>query len=211
MTGAALWNPRTGEYSSVSFHSEETARRLLGIYLESDLPPYIYTLRDGVIHIYHPGPLTDLEKMFMEERLATPYKRFHIGEVPESLDNVLLFYSMRPKEVVAPVYEKLRHEDCNPFYYFDMFGRETAIMEVFSRTTSKANAMRRIAEIAGADRIVAYGDNVNDLPMLRAATEGVAVANAIEDVRREASRIIGKNTEDAVPLDILDDMKNSNH
>lgn len=209
MTGAAIWDRKENRYHHASFHHENTARRLVDIYRRHGLSSFVYTLGDdNVIHIFHIGAMSPLEREFMEERLDTPYKKFHIpedgnSELPEYLDKVLLFYSMRPTEEVEPVYEEIREsEDLRAVFYHDMYGEDIALMEVFGPDASKANAVRALAEMIGADRIVAYGDNVNDLPILEVADDAVAVENAVDSVKAVADRIIGPNTADSVAKDI---------
>ena len=209
MTGAAIWDRNENRYHHASFHAEETARRLADLYRRHKLSAFVYTLgEDNVIHIYHIGRMSPLEREFMEERLSTPYKKFHIpdngcSELPQHLDNVLLFYSMRPTEEVTPVYEEIRDSaDLRAVFYHDMYGEEIALMEVFGPDASKANAVRALVEMIGADRIVAYGDNVNDLPILEVADDAVAVENAVDSVKAVANRIIGPNTENSVAKDI---------
>lgn len=68
---------------------------------------------------------------------------------------------------------------------------------------SKASAVKALKAQLGAEYLVVYGDNLNDLPMMAVADESVAVANALPEVKAAASRIIGPNTDDAVALDIL--------
>ena len=51
--------------------------------------------------------------------------------------------------------------------------------------------MRAVAARYGADRTVAFGDNVNDLPMMLAADHAVAVANALQEVKEAADEVIG--------------------
>ena len=209
MTGAAIWNREDNRYVHASFHREETARRLMELYHRHGLSAFVYILgEDNVIHIYHIGEMSDLEREFMEERLHTPYKNFHIldkeeGELPERLDHVLLFYSMRPTEEVTRVYDEIKDsEDLRAVFYHDMYGEEIALMEVFGPEASKANAVRRLADMVGADRIVAYGDNVNDIPILEVADDAVVVENAVEAARLVAGRVIGPNSEDSVAKDI---------
>ena len=162
MTGAAIWNRADNRYIYAAFHHEETAKRLVELYRRHRLSTFIYILGDdNVIHIYHIGDMSDLEREFMEERLHTPYKDFHIldredGELPERLDKVLLFYSMRPEEEVRRVYDVIKDsDDLRAVFYHDMYGDEIALMEVFGPEASKANAVRRLAEMVGAGRIVA--------------------------------------------------------
>lgn len=209
MTGAAIWDRRDNQYLHASFHRATTAKRLVDLYRRHGLSTFIYILgEDNVIHIYHIGNMSPLERVFMEERLATPYKRFHIpedgnSELPSKLDRVLLFYSMRPTEEVERVYDEIKDaDDLRAVFYHDMYGEEIALMEVFSPDASKANAVRILADMVGADRIVAYGDNVNDLPILEVADDAVAVENAVDAVKGIADRIIGPNTENSVAKDI---------
>lgn len=209
MTGAAIWDRTDNQYIHASFHREATAKRLVDLYRKYGLGTFIYILgEDNVIHIYHLGGMSALEGVFMEERLATPYKRFHIsedgnGDLPLKLDRVLLFYSMRPTEEVKRVYDEIKDsDDLRAVFYHDMYGEEIALMEVFGQDASKANAVRILADMVGADRIVAYGDNVNDLPILEVADDAVAVENAVDAVKGIADRIIGPNTENSVAKDI---------
>ena len=209
MTGAAIWNREDNRYVYAAFHREETAKRLVELYRRHRLSAFIYILGDdNVIHIYHIGDMSDLEREFMEERMHTPYKDFHIldreeGQLPERLDKVLLFYSMRPEEEVRRVYDEIKDsDDLRAVFYHDMYGDEIALMEVFGQEASKANAVRRLADMVGAERIVAYGDNVNDIPILEVADDAVAVANAVEAARLAAGRVIGPNYEDSVAKDI---------
>jgi threonine dehydrogenase-like Zn-dependent dehydrogenase len=63
-----------------------------------------------------------------------------------------------------------------------------------------------VVEEVGAERVVVFGDNVNDLPMMQEATHAVAVGNAIEQVRQAADEVIGCNTDDCVAEWILRDI-----
>ncbi len=209
MTGAAIWDGRDNRYLHASFHRESTARKLLEIYQKNGLCTFVYILGDdNVIHIYHLGEMSPLERKFMEERLSTPYKKFHVDDrgcsrLPNRLDKVLLFYSMRPTEEVRRVYDEIKDaSDLKAVFYHDMYGEEIALMEVFGPEASKANAVKILADMAEADKIVAYGDNVNDIPILSIADDAVAVGNAVDEVKGIAGRIIGPNSEDSVAKDI---------
>ena len=85
-------------------------------------------------------------------------------------------------------------------YYLDVYHPENYYLEVASARASKANAVHRIRRDGGFDKIVAFGDNYNDLPLFDAADETCAVANARAEVRERADHVIGANTEDGVAL-----------
>ncbi len=209
MTGSAIWNPADGLFMESTVMLPDTAQRILDTVRSHNLPTFIYQLSEGKIHIYHTGTLSDNERNFISERSDSQYKIFHIPEngeslVPEKLTNISLFYSMQPTAHVEETFADIKGNiECNPIFYHDLFGEETGIMEVFSPEASKANAIKRLKAISGADRVVAFGDNINDIPMLREADVAVAVENAVPEVKRIADVIIGSNTIDAVPRFIL--------
>lgn len=212
MTGSATWCRKTYSYSNVHSLTTREADRIIALCERMKLPVFVYTLRDEVLHVYHTGPLTDAERAFMAERLHTPFKCFHVPSSgvsmpPYTAGEVLLLFALRPTDEIVPVYERLRHEPgCNPVFYHDKAGSETALMEIFAPGVSKAGAIREVARQCGATRIVAFGDNINDIPMLRAADVAIAVDNAMPEVREIADFVIGPNTADSVPRFIIDDM-----
>jgi hydroxymethylpyrimidine pyrophosphatase-like HAD family hydrolase len=69
--------------------------------------------------------------------------------------------------------------------------------------------VRRLVDHAdlGEVEIVAFGDQANDIAMVRAAHRGIAVANAIAEVRAVADEIIGPNSDDSVPRHIQADWR----
>ena len=209
MTGSAMWDPRTGDFSDTITMNPETASTILGIIQKHSLPAFAYRLREDRIHIYHTGPLSDIERKFISERAGSKYKVFHIpmdgcSDFPDPLTDISLFYAMQPSALVEATYKEIKSTaDCNPVFYHDMFGPETGIMEVFSPLASKANAVRKLKELTGAERVVVFGDNINDLPMMRVADVAVAVENAVAEVKAAADIIIEANGTDSVAKFII--------
>jgi len=67
---------------------------------------------------------------------------------------------------------------------------------------NKAAALAELCEELGieASEVVAFGDHLNDLPMLTWAGRGVAVANAHPEVIELADEVTARNDEDGVAL-----------
>lgn len=216
MTGAAFWNPADGEFSDTVTFTIQEAEQIFEIFLRHSFPVFIYCFHDGIIQVYHSGPLSPLEREFMKGR-ESRYKHFHVPEdgesvIPSPLPPVLLFYSIQPTELGGPVYEEINAKcHCNPLFYHDIFGNEIAVLEAFAPGATKARAIERLKRLTGADRVVAFGDNVNDIPMLRAADMAVAVENAIPEVKEIADIVIGSNTTDSVARFILTDSQLTTH
>jgi hypothetical protein len=83
-------------------------------------------------------------------------------------------------------------------------------MDVYCAGCSKAVAIKDVAEELGADRIVVFGDNLNDLPMMRVADLSVAVENALPQVKAEADIVIGPNTLPSVANFVREDFYRAN-
>lgn len=225
MTGAALWDRSANSYRDVAFFSPEKVREIRNIYQQFNLPSFIYTLRDGLLHIYHQGPMSDRERSFVLERVDSPYKRFHIAdrqmasqrpdyegfkenadhEIPNHIDNAILFFGMQRTERDHPAYDALRSlGGFNPMIYPDANTPEITMIEAFPPHASKANGIHTLRNLCGADRVVVFGDNLNDLSMFETADIAVAVDNALPEVKKKADIIIESHNHDAVARFILD-------
>ncbi len=205
MTGAAIWNPATNRYSNQKYMNPQGVEKLVETYRSMNFPIFLFTLDDELINIYHiGGKLNKLEQDFMDERINSPYKRFHISEdgteiLPADFSKTILFYGMQPTELAETTYARTCGiEGCRPQFYHDFYGPTIGIVEAFSTEATKANAVAHMKQLTGADRVVAFGDNLNDIPMLKAADVAVAVDNALPEVKEIADIIIAPNTEDSV-------------
>ena len=77
------------------------------------------------------------------------------------------------------------HAICAPNY-------GVTIVEAFAAGADKFTGLQYVAQAQRipASRIVAVGDDVNDLPMIRRAGLGVAMAHATDELRRQADLIL---------------------
>lgn len=218
MTGGAMWNPSTGLYSDVRYIAPSTVRSLLSIYEKQGLPTFLYQLTDNHIEIHHLGPMSEQEIEFMDLRKGNPFKTFHIppgtenrGETAGSLplDDVILLFAMQDEPTVRLTAEAIARAQlpCTPLHYHDTYGPESELMEVFGPGATKGEAVGRLRKLTGARKVVVFGDNVNDLPMMREADVAVAVENAVDEVKRVADLVIGPNTDDSVARFIYEDSR----
>ena len=74
------------------------------------------------------------------------------------------------------------------------------LVEVNAAGVSKAVALRAFCEAKGirVEDTLAFGDNYNDLEMLRAAGLGVAMGNAPDDIRDIAGFVTSDNDHDGI-------------
>lgn len=210
LTGAALYDHASHAYHDVNIIPPADCELLLEMYAKAGINPFVYHLVDGSLVVYHTPAMTDIERDFYTPRSNLRLKRFTFEHVPRGENsNVILFFSTGHKREIYPLADAIR--DTGLFSvscYPDIFVPDVVMLEVYGPGVSKANAIEHLMETTGANRLVAFGDNLNDIPMLDIADVAVAVANANQRVKNSADIVIGPNYDDSVARFILHDFYN---
>ena len=69
---------------------------------------------------------------------------------------------------------------------------------------SKRVGVEALRALTGAERVVAFGDNGNDVGLFEAADVRIAVGNATEELKALADRVIGPNDANSVAREICE-------
>jgi hypothetical protein len=207
MTGAATFNPVDMSYDSCRLMTHDDARLAIEIVNNGGINPFVYHLTDdNRLLVYHAQQMTEKEREFYLDRCDLRLKHFTFEPQPQLADNVALLFANGPTEQVKPLAEALEQtERFNVSCYPDIFSRGISLLEVFTRGVSKASTVEHLARQIGADRVVVFGDNLNDLSMFEVADVAIAVGNAFAPVKAAADIVIGPNYDDAVARYIRDD------
>ncbi len=204
MTGAAIWHPTERRYLSVIYHQPDDVAKIINICSAIGVTPFVYTLPLGhnVITVYNEAAhLSPLEQQFVSGRTVSELKRFCLGTAlpQQAYLEVVLFFALGEPNLIRRTAEAIREATgCYASWYPDTYNPGTALLEVFAPNVSKAKGLLRLKKLTKADRVTAFGDNLNDIPMLKSADLGIAVANAHPQVKEVADLVIGPNTEDSV-------------
>ena len=105
---------------------------------------------------------------------------------------------MGEKEYIRPIYEKVKtYQGWESLFQKDTY-REEYWLEICPQNCTKAKTILKLKERYGFEKLVVFGDALNDLPMFKIADEAYAVSNALDIVKEAATKVIGSNDEDAV-------------
>ena len=82
--------------------------------------------------------------------------------------------------------------------YKDLYGKSIYYLGMIRFDAGKDSGVKKVKELVRADKIVCFGDNINDIPMFNVSDEKYAVENAIGEVKAAADCVIGSNDDDGV-------------
>ncbi|CAK4854397.1 unnamed protein product [Aphanomyces euteiches] len=83
---------------------------------------------------------------------------------------------------------------------FEITNSHPANLEMNPSGVNKASGLIDVCELLGIEmsEVIAMGDSLNDIAMIRAAGLGVAMGNAQEEIKQMADLVTGSNNEDGV-------------
>ena len=104
------------------------------------------------------------------------------------------------KDEIEPLYIRTReYNGWECLFQKDIY-RDEYWLEIAPRNSTKAKSILKLKEEYGFDKLVVFGDSVNDIPMFKIADEAYAVSKAVDELKALATGIIGSNEEDAVAV-----------
>lgn len=200
--GAFIVDNCTHELLLTNLFTQDEANVILSDLLNSGLSPIVYCLDDKERFVYNRNRINKDTQEYVASRQGD--SRDTPVESDEKLrrNGTFYFTCIDTPERLAPLYEKYR-DTFTCVYSKDIYSG-TQWLEIMPKTATKAHAARQLARLLGCDRIVAFGDAVNDIPLFEAADACYAVANAATELKARATAIIGCNDEDGVARWLLD-------
>ncbi len=179
------------------------ARRAVELYREHDLVPFLLydrSLDEPELRIS--ATQRERAEQMTYTRANREAVQWYDGSYPEELERALEVYTVDDAERVrraAGVGEALRQDAIVECMVQQRYGGELA-MEVRCPTATKWRALEWLLgqwEIE-PEEVVAIGDDVNDLPVLRAVGRSFAMGNASPEVKEAADALTAGNDEDGV-------------
>lgn len=203
MNGVASYDIQKGKYVNIHSFSDKAKKEFLSEICSYGSPGFLYCIDEDNLSTFYENTNSPNAEIFINEREKKFGKKFtKVESYMECTENSVVYYSYSDTyEKLKPIYEKTKSiEGIRAEFYRDTYHPDFWYFEVCSENASKYNAVKWLKEKYNFDKVVAFGDNLNDIPLFEAADESYAVENAKEDVKKHATAVIGKNTEDAVAV-----------
>lgn len=194
--GAFIIDNVTHELLATNLFTSEEANRILCKLLAADVSPIVYCLDDQERFVYNRHRINRITQDFVDSRQGDPRDTPVESDADLARQGTFYFTCIDTEDKLAPLNELFRDEfTC--VYSKDIYSG-AQWLEIMPKAATKAQAARQLAKLLGCDRIIAFGDAMNDIPLFEAADECYAVANAAPALKARATAVIAGNDEDGV-------------
>ena len=195
--GVFVVDPQTGRHLIENVYSKECQLLARDFYVRENIAPLVYSYIDGCERVSYLESRFDDVANYVNSRKndkrlrpVSSYDDLFCGDIfyftvidprnTELLDSVFTLENGFSRNVQRDTYDDM-------IWY-----------EIYDKSASKANAVLQVKELVKADKLVCFGDNFNDISMIKAADVGIAVENACEELKALSDVIIESNNNDGV-------------
>ncbi len=201
MNGVAVYDLKSNHYVNVCPISISGKNFLFDVIKNHIKTGFIYSIDDDTLSTYYENTDSPNALAFIEERQKKYNKKFiRVESFETCINKNIVYYSIDDTaEKLIPAYEKLKQ--CTALrveFYRDIYNTDHWYLEVCRSDASKKNAVITLKNMFGFEKVVCFGDNLNDLPMFEASDEAYAVMNAKDEVKAKADGVIASNTDNGV-------------
>ena len=212
MNGVTIYDPLNKSIIRSNSIPCELGNKIVNEFRIRGIEPMLYFQNGEVLDIYYGELTNDYQREYVNQRIVCNGKRFIHSPDPISIDgkNLVYIVCLDYYDKIKGVYDAVsKFPDAHCMFYKDNYVPDMYFLEIITKQVSKASGAAYVKDLIGADKIVAFGDNLNDIPLFEVADEAYAVSNAEEKLKNIATGVIGSNDEDAVAEFILEYIKNN--
>lgn len=203
--GAFIIHPATGDILSKEDFNEEERAKVREVLIQYNISPMVYSFINGIEKVSRiPEKENEGVKRYLSIRQGD--KRFRAVHDIESLYEGKMFYftCIGEKDELLPVYDIFSKDDRYRCTMQQELYRPEYWCEIMPAKASKKNAIQKLKELWNCDKVVSFGDAINDIPMFEISDECYAVENAVDELKAHATGIIESNDNDGVSKWLLE-------
>lgn len=206
--GVSIVNPKTREVLYHASFTEEERELVTSVIKKSTVSPAVYSYIDGeeklswIPTLENEGMTHYISKRAGDNRLRP------LSSEEGLYDGEVFYYTcIGTKEELQPIYEIFSKDGRFRCTLQQEIYREEYWCEIMPAKATKANAILKLKEMLGFEKVVCFGDAINDIPMFEIADEAYAVENAVNELKSVATGVIPSNEEDGVARWLQENIK----
>ena len=173
---------------------DNAVQNVLACLKKHDVTGFIYTWNNKMTAWYEKFAVAPMKTFYNARRERKTF--IHIPsffDIPHT-EKAIYFCICNTSQKLLPVYNELKNDlNLNLFFYEDIYNPGYCFLEIASSKASKFHAANKLRSILKPDKLIGFGDNMNDLPLLNACDDFYAVENAHPEIKKVATGIIESN------------------
>lgn len=209
MNGVLLYDPQKRRLIDRLTMPPCVVERVLAACRRQGKEPFIYRPMGERLLTEYSRVNTAGEQAFLDLRLNRFPDEFRRVDSLDPAKEAVYFTMQDTHERLSAIRQELQETlpEVSSALYKDNYLENNWFLEIFDHRAGKDNGVKRVQALTGAERLVVFGDNNNDLPMLRVADLACVVNNGVDAAKEAADVLIGGNDEDGVALFMEDEWK----
>jgi len=210
--GAFTTNYNTGEHLHTVPIKTETASKLLELSQEMQLGTITSAFKDIDDYQFYDFLPNDGIKWYVNDRKQAKDPRLtRTADLEKILQCTIMSINVIDTLPVisktAQIIEEQFGDELHAHFYENQYNKGFYWLTMNNKNANKGNAVKGYCEQFGFDlaSTTVFGDNLNDLEMMRVGGTAIATSNAHPDVKALADHVIESSNQDAVVNYILKD------
>ena len=204
--GAFLTDYASGRHEAVHGFASSLAEELLVRGRRRGQIPFLVAFDGSRDRLFYTKAVNPGMDWYLQDRLKAADRRLSRLKRPEQAlrHQLVCFIFIDRREALTGLEEELRRdlgEQLLELYLMEnSYSPGWCWLTVYDSSAGKHNAAAHLLERLGceAEQLVAFGDQENDIGLLRLAGQGIAVSNAAPGLKAAADQVIGSNEQDSV-------------
>lgn len=206
--GAFIMQPDTGEIISSLYFTQEEAGYIRRILEQARITPLVYSFVQGRERVsWNTARENEGIRRYLSKRKGD--RRLRPLEGVEGLydGNTFYYTCIGEKEELMPLYEIFSQDGRFRCTIQQELYRPEYWCEIMPKKATKAEAIKSLKSLWNCERVISFGDAINDIPMFELSDECYAVENAVPELKKVATGIVDSNDRDGVAKWLLENME----
>ncbi len=158
---------------------------------------YLLYTKDAVVS-------KDNERLRLFKRMGKDFPKEHLANIIETEDSNYIKNNYSPNKILITEKDPIKYEELkeklSEYEGIEFSQSWRGALDVSPVGDNKGNAVKKLSEYFGIlqEEIITFGDNLNDLSMIKFAGMGVAMSNGEDELKEVANYITSTNDENGV-------------
>ena len=197
--GAFIIGNKSNEVLRSNYFSQEEITIVREVLTEHKVFPIIYAHINAEERFsYMEHHINDGMRSYLDSRLGDLRRRIAANIDNLYFGDIFYFSCIDDESKLAPIRDIFMPDGRFQCLYQKDIYSNAQWCEILPQSATKANAALQLKETLNCDKLVVFGDGLNDMSLFSVADESYAMSNAVPELKEIATGVIGSNNGDGV-------------